>query len=162
MKKVAVSKKRAKRTSGTVKLSSVAGSGSVSARKVRVGGAVKVAGKSYSGVKGKASKAPKKSSTFDKWMKSRNIKEAYEDEFQEFVLSELIRALMEDDGESVRGLAKKVGLSPTVIQDIRSGKQKDMKITNFISIINACGFKMMLIKGKKSMQLDDCLSLQKS
>jgi len=87
----------------------------------------------------------KLTTTFDKWMKNPTIKRAYEDSYQEFVLSEMIRALMENDHKSVRGLAKKVGLSPTVIQDIRSGKQEDMKVKNFISIVHACGYHLFLV-----------------
>ena len=60
------------------------------------------------------------------------------------MLSELILALMENDGKSVRELAKEVGLSPTVIQNIKSGKQQDMKIKNFVSIAHACGYHILL------------------
>ena len=44
-----------------------------------------------------------------------------------FLLSEIINALMENDNKSVRALAKEVGFSPTVIQNLRSGKQEDVK-----------------------------------
>jgi ribosome-binding protein aMBF1 (putative translation factor) len=52
------------------------------------------------------------------------------------VLSELILALMENDGKSVRELAKEVGLSPTVIQKIKSGKiSKEEKLNLFPRIV---------------------------
>ncbi|MCA9398319.1 MAG: hypothetical protein KC618_01130 [Candidatus Omnitrophica bacterium] len=95
----------------------------------------------------------KQSTTFDKWMKDAKIKKAYQEGYAEFMLSELIQALMENDSKSVRGLAKKVGLSPTVIQDIRSGKQRDMKIKNFLNIVHACGFEIVLEKGKQRIPL---------
>jgi hypothetical protein len=93
----------------------------------------------------------KSTSTFEKWMKNPTIKKAYQDGYGKFVLSELIRALMENDHKSVRGLAKKVGLSPTVIQDIRSGKQEDMKVKNFISIVHACGYHLLLVNEQEKI-----------
>jgi len=46
----------------------------------------------------------------------------------------LILALMEKDKKSVRQLASEAGLSPTIIQKLRSGKQEDVKLSNFIGI----------------------------
>ena len=91
----------------------------------------------------------KVTTTFDKWMQNPKIKAAYKEGYHEFILSELIRALMENDHTSVRGLAQKAGLSPTVIQDIRSGKQKDMKVKNFLYVVHACGFEVVLDNGKE-------------
>ena len=65
-------------------------------------------------------------STFDKEMQDPHFRAEFEREYANLLLSELIIALMEEDGKSVRQLAKEAGLSPTVIQKIRSGKQKDM------------------------------------
>jgi hypothetical protein len=42
-----------------------------------------------------------------------------------------------------------VGLSPTVIQNIRSGKQKDIKLENFKNIVKACGYDLVLEKGEE-------------
>ena len=97
----------------------------------------------------------KPTSTFDKWMKNPKIKKAYQDGYEDFVLSELIRALMENDKKSVRGLAKKVGLSPTVIQDIRSGKQEDMKVKNFVSIVHACGYHLFLANEREKIPVGE-------
>lgn len=95
----------------------------------------------------------KVTTTFDKWMENPKIKEAYKEGYDEFILSELIRALMANDHKSVRGLAKKAGLSATVIQDIRSGKQKDMKVKNFLHVVHACGFEVILDNGKERIPL---------
>ena len=92
--------------------------------------------------------AKKTKTTFDKWLSDPQVKKHFDKGYKNFVLSELILALMENDGRSVRQLAKEVGLSPTVIQNLRSGKQEDMKIRNFISIAHACGFHLVL-KNKK-------------
>ena len=86
----------------------------------------------------------KLTTTFDKWMADSEIKEHFDKGYKDFVLSELILALMENDHKSVRELAKEVDLSPTVIQNLRSGKQQDMKIKNFVSIAHACGYHIFL------------------
>lgn len=85
-------------------------------------------------------------STFEREMKQPRFKKAFEKCYQELLLSELLIALMEKNDKSVRGLAKAVGLSPTVIQKIRSGKQADIKINNFIHIAHACGYHVVLEK----------------
>ncbi len=95
----------------------------------------------------------KGTTTFDKWMENPKIKEAYKEGYEEFILSELIKALMKNDHKSVRGLAQKTGLSATVIQDIRSGKQKDMKVKNFLHVVHACGFDVVLDNGKDRIPL---------
>jgi DNA-binding Xre family transcriptional regulator len=90
---------------------------------------------------------------FDKWRSDPGFKKDFDKEYQEFALSELILALMEDDKKSVRKLAEIVGLSPTAIQDLRSGKAKDVKFKNFLNIVEACGFGLELVKGDKRIRL---------
>ena len=95
----------------------------------------------------------KQISTFDREMKNTSFRKKFEKEYKEFLLSELITALMENDGKSVRNLADEVGLSPTVIQKIRSGKQEDVKLSNFINISHACGYHIFLEKGNKRISI---------
>ncbi|OGT54403.1 MAG: hypothetical protein A3F17_01300, partial [Gammaproteobacteria bacterium RIFCSPHIGHO2_12_FULL_41_15] len=64
----------------------------------------------------------KKISTFEREMKNASFRKKFEKEYKEFLLSEIIIALMENDNKTVRKLAEEVGLSPTVIQKLRSGK----------------------------------------
>lgn len=85
-------------------------------------------------------------STFEREMKQSRFKKAFGKRYKELLLSELLIALMEKDEKSVRGLAKEVGLSPTVIQKIRSGKQTVLKINNFVTIAHACGYQVVLEK----------------
>ena len=92
-------------------------------------------------------------SAFDKWRSDPGFKKDFDKEYQEFALSELMLALMEDDKKSVRKLAEIVGLSPTAIQDLRSGKAKDVKFKNFLNIVEACGFGLELVKGNKRIPL---------
>ncbi|MCW5590114.1 MAG: hypothetical protein KIT27_10710 [Legionellales bacterium] len=94
-----------------------------------------------------------KRSTFDREMSNPNFKKEFNREYKTFLLSEIICAFMQGDEHSVRSLAKEVGLSPTVIQNLRSGKQEDIKLSNFINISRACGYKITLDNG------DDTISL---
>lgn len=92
-------------------------------------------------------------STFDKEMQDPAFKEQFEHEYTEFLLAETIKELMESEHKSVRKLAKESGLSPTVIQNIRSGLQDDMKLSNFLTISHACGYRLVLEKNDKRILL---------
>jgi DNA-binding Xre family transcriptional regulator len=90
---------------------------------------------------------------FDKWKGEPEYEKDYNKELQEFALSELLLAMMADESKSVRGLAELAGLSPATIQNLRSGKKKDLKLSNFLSIIMSCGFEVELVKGEKRIPL---------
>lgn len=100
-------------------------------------------------------KAKKVLSTFEREMKNAKFKKAFDKSYKEFLLSELLIAIMENDEISVRDLAKEVGLSPTIIQKIRSGKQNDLKVTSFVSIVGACGYKVILEKDDERIEIED-------
>jgi DNA-binding Xre family transcriptional regulator len=86
-------------------------------------------------------------STFDKEMQNPAFASAYREEYQEVVLSELLLALMDEDSMSVRQLAKEAGLSPTAIQKIRSGESQDMRLKNFVGVVQALGYNLVLERG---------------
>ena len=86
-------------------------------------------------------------STFDKEMQEPGFAAVYREENQELILSELLLALMEEDDKSVRQLAKEAGLSPTAIQKIRSGESQDMRLKNFVGVVQALGYNLVLEKG---------------
>ncbi len=88
----------------------------------------------------------KKSSTMDRWLKKPGFKRSFEKEYKDFLLSELVHAIMAEDNKSVRALADELGVSKTVIQNIRSGEQTDMKLSNFLKITHAYGFNVVLEK----------------
>lgn len=93
-------------------------------------------------------------STFERMIKDASFKEAFEKEYQELIMSELICEMMEGDGNlTVRKLAEEVGLSPTAIQNLRSGVQEDVKLSNFIKIASACGYQLMLEKNSHVIPL---------
>ena len=88
-------------------------------------------------------------STFEREMKNRKFKKSFEKGYKEFLLSELLIAMMDGDEKSIRELSKEVGLSATIIQRIRSRKQSDIKISNFVNIVGAYGYNLVLEKGKE-------------
>jgi hypothetical protein len=92
-------------------------------------------------------------STFEREMKKPKIKKAFEKSYKEFLLSEFLIAIMDKDEKSVRGLAKEIGLSPTIVQKIRSGKQVDIKLSNFVNISHAFGYHLILEKGKERISV---------
>ncbi len=92
-------------------------------------------------------------STFDREMQDSSFRKSFEEEYNEFLLSETIRSLMESEHKSVRKLAKESGVSPTVIQNIRSGLQEDIKLSNFINISHACGYKIVLEKNSQRIAI---------
>ena len=60
---------------------------------------------------------------------------------------------MADDDKSIRKLAKEANLSPSVIQDLRAGKQHDIKVSNLIKIIHVFGYALVLEKGNERLIL---------
>jgi DNA-binding Xre family transcriptional regulator len=93
------------------------------------------------------------SSIFDKWSNDPDFQKDYEKEFKEFALSELMLAIMDDDQKSVRKLAELAGVSASSIQDLRSGKSKDVKLRNFVNIVESCGYGIELVKGNKRIPI---------
>lgn len=95
-------------------------------------------------------KGPKPMSTYDKLMQDPEFKRKHEKSYHELVLSELLLAIMAEDGISIRSLAKQAGISPAIIQDIRSGKRDNITLKTFASLINALGYNLVLEKRSKT------------
>lgn len=85
-------------------------------------------------------------STVERWRQAPEFAQEADHEYQELILSELLLALMDEDDKSVRQLAKEAGLSPTAIQKIRSGQSQDMRLKNFIGVVQAFGYNLVLEK----------------
>lgn len=87
-------------------------------------------------------------STMDKFMESLSATERRKlnEEYQELLLSELILAAMEKDNISVRKLAKMAGVSPTIVQAMRSGTKKDFSMQSFFKILKGLGCKGFMVE----------------
>lgn len=90
----------------------------------------------------------KMKSTIDKFINSLSPKELkkFNEEYQELLLSELILAAMEKDNISVRKLAKMAGVSPTIVQAMRSGTKKDFTMQSFLKVLKGLGSKGIMVE----------------
>lgn len=87
-------------------------------------------------------------STVDTLIDSLSQKERkkFDEEYKELVLSELILAAMEKDNVSVRKLAEIAGVSPTIVQAMRSGTRKDFSMQTFFKVLRGLGSKRFMIE----------------
>lgn len=74
-----------------------------------------------------------------------------EKRYREFILSELLLAAMEEDHLSIRKLAKEAGVSPSLIQDLRSGKKENLTLKSFSHILDALGYDIVLEKRQRKV-----------
>ena len=65
--------------------------------------------------------------TFDRLMQDQKFKEEFEKGYNEFLISEFMIEKMEEENISVRELAKEANVSPTTIQNLRSGNAESVK-----------------------------------
>ncbi len=64
----------------------------------------------------------------------------------EVPISEFLSQVMANKNISVRQLAKKSNLSPTIVQAMRSGTKKDFNLKSFFKILNGLGCKKLTTK----------------
>ena len=84
-------------------------------------------------------------STFDKYINSdQKRKEKFEKEYNEFLLSEFVLEKMEEEKISIRALAQKAGVSPTVIQKIRSKDAEKINFRTFTNVLNTLGYRISI------------------
>lgn len=94
-------------------------------------------------------------STFEKKMKNPKFKKAFEEGYKKLLFSELMISIMDGDDVSIRNLAKEANISKSVIQNLRSGKQNDIKVSNLIKIAHAFGYEVILQKGNERLMLEE-------
>ena len=86
-------------------------------------------------------------STFDKFINSNPKRKAkFEKEYNEFLLSEFVLEKMESENISVRKLAKKAGVSPTIIQKIRTKNAERINFRTFSNVLHTLGYKINIEK----------------
>ena len=86
-------------------------------------------------------------STFDKFI-TNNPKEKlkFEKEYNDFLLSEFMIEQMEAQHISVRELARRADVSPTVIQKLRSKDSQKVNLSTFTSVLKTLGYQIKLEK----------------
>ena len=81
-------------------------------------------------------------------------KKKFDEEYRVFQLSEMILAAMEEDEVSVRKLAKLAGVSPTVVQAMRSNSKSDFTSKSFFKVLNGLGYTLLLKRDGEINPLD--------
>lgn len=87
-------------------------------------------------------KTTKQQSTFDRIMKDPARKESFDKGYNEFLLNEFLLEAMEENHISVRKLAEKAGVSPAVIQNIRTGKSSNVTLKTLSGIAAVLGYRI--------------------
>lgn len=84
--------------------------------------------------------------TFDSEMEDPEFKEAFDREYQAFLLSEVLCQAMMEKHISVRKLAEQANVSAGFIQGIRSGKAKNITLGKLSPVLAALGYRMDFVK----------------
>ncbi len=92
-------------------------------------------------------------STYDREMKDQKRKDLFEEKYARFLLSEIVLGLMQQEKLSVRALARSMNVSPTLVQDLRSGKRKSITLKNFLKLASSLGAAVNLEKNGKVYRL---------
>lgn len=85
----------------------------------------------------------KAKSTYEKFIEDEEQKGLLDREYKELLLSELLIAAMEHDHISVRRLAAAAGVSPTIIQGLRSGSKTNITINTLSKILESVGYQII-------------------
>jgi DNA-binding phage protein len=85
--------------------------------------------------------------TFDKFInKDPKEREIFEKEYNDFLISEFVLQKMEEENISIRTLAKNAGVSPTVIQKMRSKNSEKITYRTFSNVLSTLGYKISIEK----------------
>ena len=81
-------------------------------------------------------------------------REEYDAGYHDFLLSELLIAIMKNDAISVRELAKAAGISAAIIQGVRSGEKQNITTQSFFKILQALGCSLIVKKDNHLFPLE--------
>lgn len=98
-------------------------------------------------------KNKKKKSTFDRVMSDSEQKKKFEEEYVQFLFSELLLEAMTEEHISVRALSKESGVSTSVIQNMRSMKPTNITIKTMASLLKPLGYQLAATKGRRTVKL---------
>ncbi len=84
--------------------------------------------------------------TYDRLMKNPKFKAEFEKGYNDFLISEFMIEKMEEEKISVRELAKKTKVSPTTIQNLRSGKADSVKLKTLTNVLQNLGYVLRPVK----------------
>lgn len=87
-------------------------------------------------------------STYEKFIEDPKQKKLLEKEYKALLVSELLLAVMEEDHLSVRKLAEAAGVSPTIIQGLRTGKKTNITLETLSKILDVIGYQIVITPKK--------------
>ncbi len=86
----------------------------------------------------------KTKSTYEKFIENKKQKRQLDREYRELLISELLLAAMKEDHLSVRKLAAEAEVSPTIIQNLKSGKKTNITIETLSRILDVIDYQIIL------------------
>lgn len=94
--------------------------------------------------------------TVGEFIKSMTAKEKkqFEQEHKDFLISEMLIAAMQKDDVSVRKLAELAGVSPAIVQGVRSGTKNNITVKTLHKIVQVFGYSLALTKDDVVVPLD--------
>ena len=84
--------------------------------------------------------------TFDRLMQDPKFKDEFKKGYNEFLISEFMIEKMEEENISVRELAKEAKVSPTTIQNLRSGNAESVKYKTLSTKKQKLGYTLQPVK----------------
>jgi DNA-binding Xre family transcriptional regulator len=80
--------------------------------------------------------------TFDKFMKDEEQKQKFNEEYNQFLLSEFLLDAMEKEHLSVRKLSEKSGVSTSIIQNIKKEKATNVTMKTVLALTSSLGYRI--------------------
>lgn len=87
-----------------------------------------------------------KKSTYDRMMQNPDWSADFISGYEEFLISETLIEMMNEQKFTVKSLAERAGVSTTTIQNIKKGSAKNMKLKTIIPVLSVLGCKLKLEK----------------
>jgi DNA-binding Xre family transcriptional regulator len=95
----------------------------------------------------------KAKSTFERVMSDPKQKKAFEREYANFLLSELLLDAMAQQDISVRALSKASGISTSVIQNLRAMQPVNITLKTLNALLSTLGYELVARKGRHCVNL---------
>lgn len=86
----------------------------------------------------------KQKSTVERFLEDLERKALFDAEYKKLSLSEALVEAMNAADVTVRGLAERAGVSPTIIQELRSGKRASITLTTLNRLLDAIGYEVSI------------------
>ena len=95
----------------------------------------------------------KTKSTYEELIADKKQKKLLDGEYKDLLISEILLAAMEKDQISVRKLAKAAGVSPTIIQGLKSGNKANITVDTLSRILDTIGYQIVLAPKNRQMRV---------